>query len=279
MKKKISITISDGIAKRVDTFIDRLFIRNRSQAIESILKNALDKNKIAVILLGGEEEKLRIGDKYVPGIQIKGLPLIERQIKKLRENNFREIFVVARKKILEVIFGIMKEGAHYGVHINYIEEEINSRGSAETLKILRNRIKDTFLIFFGDIVFDEIRINDLWHSHLKNPNMATLNLITYKNPLVKGEVLFEGDKIIEFQEKPRKQINENSYLVFSPIFVCEPELMQYPGISLQEDIFPKLAKKNLLNGYVSSAIETHIHNKKDVEKANAEIKLKSSSAE
>src|SRR3989338_7073153 len=97
MKKKISITISDGIAKRVDTFIDRLFIRNRSQAIESILKNALDKNKIAVILLGGPEEKLKIGNKYVSEVQIKEMFLIERQIKKLRENNFREIFIIARK--------------------------------------------------------------------------------------------------------------------------------------------------------------------------------------
>ena len=267
MKKKISITISDGIAKRVDTFIDRLFIRNRSQAIESILKNALDKNKIAVILLGGDEEKLRIGEKYVPGIQIKGLPLIERQIKKLRENNFREIFVVARKKILEVIFGIMKEGAHYGVHINYIEEEINSRGSAESIKsALKNRVKDTFLIFYGDIIFDDIRIDDLWHTHLKNPNMATLALNTYKYPVSKAEVLFEGDKIIKFQQK--KSINENSYLTFAPIFICEPELLQYPGFSLENDIFPILAKKGLLNGYMSSAVEMHIHNEKDLKNAN-----------
>ena len=269
MKKKISITISDGIAKRVDTFIDRLFIRNRSQAIESILKNALDKNKIAVILLGGDEEKLKIGDKYVSEVEIKGIPLIEKQIKKLRENNFREVFIIARKKILEVIFGIMKEGAIYGVHINYLEEEFNSRGSAESVKsALKNRVKDTFLLFFGDIIFDDIKINDLWHTHLKNLNMATLNLITYKDPLIKGEVLLEGDKVIEFHEKPKKQISENSYLVSSPIYVCEPELLQYPGFSLQENIFPILAKKGLLNGYVSSVAETHIHNKKDLEKVN-----------
>ncbi len=248
--------------------VDNIFVRNRSQAIEVVLKKAFDKDKIAVILLGGPEEKLVIDGEYLPEIVIRGNPLIERQIKKLREHNFREIFIVGRKKILEVIFEIMKEGQHYGVNINYVEEK-ESKGSATSLKLLRNRIKDTFLVLFGDLIFDAIKLDDLWESHLKNPNMATLTLITYKNPLVKGEVFLEGDKIVDFNQKPKKKTNENSYLVFCPIFVCEPELMQYSGPSLEQDIFPALAKKRLLNGYISSSSETHLHSSRDVKKANA----------
>ncbi len=273
MKNKISITLSRGILKRIDSIIDGLIVRNRSQAIEVVLKESFDKNKIAVILLGGPEEKLIIEGKYLPELEIKGTPLIEKAIRKLRENNFREIFVIARKKILESIFGVMKNGHSYGVNIDYIEEK-SAHGTADSLRLLKNKINDTFLVLFGDIIFDSIKINDLWNSHLKNPNIVTLNVSTYKNPLVKGEVFLEGNKIIRFDQKPRQKITENSYLVFSPIFVCEPELLQYKGDSLEEDIFPVLAKKGLLNGYVSPVIETHIHNKKDLKKANLERQTK-----
>ncbi|MEK6913322.1 MAG: sugar phosphate nucleotidyltransferase [Nanoarchaeota archaeon] len=271
MKKKISITLNDHVIRSVDTLIDRLFIRNRSQAIEVVLKKTFDKNKIAVVLLGGSEEGLKIDGQYIPEVKIKDMPFIEKSIKQLREKNFREIFIIARKKVLESVFGIVKEGSNYGVHINYIEEQVTTNGTADSLRLLKHRVKDSFLVLFGDVLFEKIKIEDLWYSHLKNPNMATLTLTTYKNPLLKGEVFMEGDKVVGFNQKPKKK-SENSFLVFSPIFICEPEVLEYSGSSLEEDIFPVLAKKGLLNAYVSSTQETHIHNKKDVQNANSNIK-------
>ncbi len=212
-----------------------------------------------------------INKKYVPELEIQGMPLIERDIKKLRENNFREVFIIARKNILESIFRIMKDGNLYGVKINYVEEK-KSDGNAESLRLIRNRVKSSFLVLFGDIVFDSIKINDLWGTHFRNPNIATLNVITYENPLIKGEIFCEGNKIIEFNQKPKIKKNKNSYLVFSPLFICEPELLQYHGDSLEKDIFPILAKKGLLNAHLSSHIETHIHDKKDLNKINLKKK-------
>jgi NDP-sugar pyrophosphorylase family protein len=57
--------------------------------------------------------------------------------------------------------------------------------------------------------------------------------------------------------------------VFSPIFICEPEIFEYKGFMLEDDIFPKLAKKELLNGYVNPIVEVHIHNEEDLKMANA----------
>ena len=270
MKEKISITLNDSLIKRIDSLIDRLIIRNRSQAIEVLLKKSLDRNKTAVILLGGPEEKLTIEGRYLPELNIGGIPMIERSIRKLRENNFREIFIIARKRILESAFGVVKEGRSYGVNINYVEEK-SALGTADSLRTVKNLIKDTFLVIFGDVFFDFIKIDDLWDSHFKNQNLATLNLITYNNPHIKGVVFLEGNKILEFDQKPKK-IKDNSYLVFSPIFICEPELLQYKGDSLEKEIFPLLTKKGLLNGYVSSKNEIHIHNKNDLEKLNLKFK-------
>lgn len=260
MKEKISITLDKAVIKNVDSLVDRLFIRNRSQAIEVLLKNYLNKNKPAVILLGGPEEKLKIGGEFVPEVNIKGMPLIEHTINNLRKNNFKDIYIIARKKILDRIFSLLRNGEKLGVRIKYIEDK-ESKGTASSLRLIKKEISTSFLVLFGDIIFDKINIDDLWHNHIKNNPVATLTLITHDNPSAKGQVLLQGSKVIKFIQKPSKN---SSYLVFCPIFVCEPEILQYTGNSLEEDLFPALAKKQLLNGYVSSEREIHIHNQHDL---------------
>ena len=50
-KLKISITINEKTLRDIDSIIDSIYIRNRSQAIEHLVKYALGENKTAVILL------------------------------------------------------------------------------------------------------------------------------------------------------------------------------------------------------------------------------------
>ena len=55
MKKRISITVDDRVLKKVDDLINNNDIRNRSHAVEHILRKYFDSKKIrkAVILAGG----------------------------------------------------------------------------------------------------------------------------------------------------------------------------------------------------------------------------------
>ena len=71
----------------------------------------------------------------------------------------------------------------------------------------------------------------------------------------------EGNKVLTFTQKPKKS---DIYLVFSPIFVTEPQIFEYTGTSLESEIFPNLAEKGLLNGHLSSEKEVHVHSKKDL---------------
>ena len=61
-KTKISITINEKTLHDIDSIIDNIYIRNRSQAIEHLARNALGENKTAVILLGGDEERLKVSE-------------------------------------------------------------------------------------------------------------------------------------------------------------------------------------------------------------------------
>ena len=261
-KTKISITINEKTLQDIDSIIDNIYIRNRSQAIEHLAKNALGENKSAVILLGGNEENLKISrDLYRPTARIKNSSVIQLALKKLRENNFKTIFIVARHNLLTRLFDLLKDGANYGVKISYIEEK-SSNGTADSLRALKGKISSNFLVVYGDIIFSRISIDELWNDHIKQNSVTTIMLTTSSKPSEKGTVRVEGNKVLTFEQKPKKS---DIYLVFSPIFITEPQIFEYSGSSLEFDIFPELAEKGLLNGHLSSEKEVHIHSNKDIE--------------
>ena len=261
-KTKISITINEKTLQDIDSIIDNVYIRNRSQAIEHLAKSALGENKAAVVLLGGSEEHLKIskGD-YRCTARAKNSSIIELAIKKLRDNNFKTIFIVARHNLLTRLFEMLKDGTDYGVKINYIEEK-SSNGTADSLRLMKGKVNTNFLAVYGDIIFNKINIEELWNDHIKQNAIATIMLTTSSKPSEKGTVRVEGNKVLTFTQKPKKS---DIYLVFSPIFVTEPQIFEYSGASLEFDVFPELAEKGLLNGHLSSEKEVHIHSKKDVE--------------
>lgn len=263
MKKKISITINGKTLEDIDSIIDNVYIRNRSQAIEHLARSSLGENKVAVILSGGDEKLLRLANgQYRITAKFGKATVVERAVRKLRANGFKNIYVIARHKVLTKIFELLKEGTDYGVKINYVEEK-SSGGTAASLRLVKGKISTNFLVVFGDIVFDKINIEELWNDHLKHNAVATIMLTTSDKPSEKGTVKVEGNRVLEFAQKPRQS---DIYLVFSPIFVTEPELFEYAGGSLEKDVFPELAKKGLLNGHLSSEKEVHVHSVEDIKR-------------
>ncbi|NQV09259.1 NDP-sugar synthase [Candidatus Woesearchaeota archaeon] len=261
MKKKISITIDEKTLGDIDTIIDYIYIRNRSQAIEHLVRNSLGDNKTAVILAGGSSKKLKLTkDEYKLTAKVGKTRPIDLGLKKLHQNGFKEIFLVGEREMLSRVFEVVGDGTSYGVKISYIEEN-NSRGTADSLKLLRGKITKTFLVVYGDIIFKSINIEKLWEDHIKLNSVATLMLTTSPEPSKKGIVKMEGNSVLEFIQKPKRS---DIYVGFSSMFVAEPEIFDYSGTSLEMEIFPKLTKNELLKGHLSSEKEIHINKIEDL---------------
>jgi NDP-sugar pyrophosphorylase family protein len=261
MKKKISITINDKTLKDIDNIIDNVYIRNRSQAIELLVNNALGENRVAVILSGGEEENIKISEtEFRITAKVNENSLIEIMLSKLKGFGFKKVFLIARQKVINSVFSIVQNGTKYGVSLDYIEEK-SSDGTGDTLALIRGRVNNTFLAIYGDILFFDLNLEELWNEHLKRKGIATLLLTTTPDPSKKGVVKIEGSKILEFIQKPK---TSEVYLGFSSIFIAQPELLEYQGSSLETEIFPDLAKKGFLNGYLSTSKVIKLHNKKDI---------------
>lgn len=257
MKEKISITLEKELIDEIDSFVDGLRIRNRSQAIEFLLRKSLSERKTAVILAGGPEERLRVNGVYKPLLEYKGIPVIEYEIKNLRKYRFTEIYIIGRKHVLSEVFKVIGDGSDYGINLNYIEEKVEKpvtkQDTARTLKILKGKIKKPFLCLYCDVIFD-FDLNSLWNFHLKNNSIATLVVKTSSQPHSWGNVEMEGENIVKFIEKPKQT---KSYLIYTGIFVASPELFAQQGNSLEYEIFPRIAKKRLLTGYVMHGFCEH----------------------
>jgi NDP-sugar pyrophosphorylase family protein len=261
MREKISITIDEGMLRGIDSVIDNVYIKNRSQAIEHLVRNALGESRTAIILAGGDEEGLDLGNgTYSPLAMVGGKALIERAIRKLRDSGFRSIHIISRHRIMTRIFEVVKNGADLGVSVSYLEEK-KSSGTFHSLLLAKGKIKGPFLVVYGDILFEKVNIEELWKDHVRNHATSTIMMTTSSTPSEKGTVKVEGTKVLEFTQKSKKS---DIYLVFSPLFVAEPELFDSEGQSLEFDVFPRLAEKGLLHGHLSSEKERHIHSLEDL---------------
>jgi NDP-sugar pyrophosphorylase family protein len=259
MKDKVSITIDRMLLGEVDRLVDHVSIKNRSHAIEYLVRRAVGERRAAVILCGGAPELLRLGRGYRPTVELNKKKLIEYTLEKLSDNQFKRIFIVGRKQVLTAVFEAVKGGADYGVEIDYVEEKA-SKGTAASLRLIRERVTTPFLGVYGDVLITKARIDELWDAHLKTNVLATLILNSSPAPSKKGIVRLEGSRILNFTQKPKQA---EVYIGFSSMFVAEPDLLSFPGDWLELDVFPELAKRGLLGGYVSSEAEIHIHTAKD----------------
>ncbi|MBS3111324.1 NTP transferase domain-containing protein [Candidatus Woesearchaeota archaeon] len=262
MREKISITIDERLLSGIDGMVDNVYIKNRSQAIEHLVRSSLREKRTAVILAGGDEARLDIGNRvYSPLAPVRGRPLIEHAIRALRDSGFKAIYIISRHKVMTRLFETIKNGSDLGVSISYIEEKASS-GTFQSLSLAKGKIHTPFLVAYADILFDKVNIEELWNDHVKNHALATIMLTTSPTPREKGTVKVEGTKVLEFSQKPKKS---DIYLVFSPLFIAEPEIFDYEGKSLESDIFPRLAERGLLHGHLSSEKERHIHSIKDIQ--------------
>lgn len=255
MKERLTITLDTDTLELLDTKIDGKKLKNRSHAIEVFLHRVLGNNrpKKAILLLGGKGTRFRPITYEVPKalLPVQGKTVPEHLIELFKKYNITDlIFSVGYKADkIKAYFG---DGSKYGVKITYVEEN-EPLGSAGAIKLATELLDETFIVTNGDEIKD-IDLEEMFLFHKQNNALVTVALTTVKDPSAYGVAKLEGNKILEFVEKP-KQENAPSNLINSGLSIWEPEALDIipQGFTMYEkDVFPKLAAKEKLFGYIFS---------------------------
>lgn len=108
---------------------------------------------------------------------------------------------------------------------------------------------ETFVLSNGDELKD-FNFELLKNFHAGHEGIATIALVRVSNPHEYGVPILDGDRIMEFLEKPQ---NPPSDFISSGMYFLDPEVLDYADfkkefIMIERDIFPKLAKEGKLFG-------------------------------
>ncbi len=202
------------------------------------------KNMKAIILAGGEGTRLRplTDETPKPLLPIKGKPIIEHAINNFRKHGIKDIILSIGYKAdkIKEYFG---NGSKLGVNISYCIET-SPLGTGGAIKEASKGIKETFIAINGDNLSDAdwTKILDF---HNKNNGKITLGLFPVEDVTKFGIAKLDGDKLIKFIEKPKKE-EAPSNLNNAGLYVFEPEaldILPEGKSSIERDCFEKLAEK------------------------------------
>lgn len=207
----------------------------------------------AVIMAGGKGTRLSsvLKDIPKPMVNFAGKPLLEYQIENLKENGITDITLVIGYlgHVIQEHFG---NGEKYGVNISYFVEE-TPLGTAGALFYLKNKLKEDFILLFGDL-FTDINFKRFYLYHLEKKAGITLYahpnshpydsdvLLTDENSLVTGWIY----KNTERHEYYRNLVNAGVYVVSPKIL---DELKENEKADLEKQLISKLITQRKVYAY------------------------------
>lgn len=202
----------------------------------------------AVIMAGGKGTRLRsITNDEIPKpmAPIAGKPILQWQVECLRENGFTQILLVTGH-LGEKIADFFGDGSAFGVQISYFQEQF-PLGTAGALAYLRERLQPSFLLVFGDVIFD-VDIARMEAFHQQKNAIATLFVHPNSHPH-DSDLVITGDtgRVQGFHSKnsPREGwypncVNAGFYLLDRSI--CD-SIPQGQKCDLERDILEPLVQK------------------------------------
>jgi len=175
----------------------------------------------AVILAGGLGSRLRPFTAVIPKplLPIGEKSVLEVQITRLKKHGFDEIFLATNYKS-EYIEGFFGDGSRLGVKLAISKEEI-PLGTAGPLLLLKDKLKEPFIVMNGDIL-SLINFSKLYEFALKQESLLTITVKKEITPFAFGNIFFDGDKVTGIQEKP-----DIVMYILAGIYVMKPEIFEF----------------------------------------------------
>jgi mannose-1-phosphate guanylyltransferase len=227
----------------------------------------------ALVLAGGFGTRLRPLSCTRPKIllPIVNKPLLQWTFERLAKNNIKE----ARLMVNYQTEAAIKQHRipRCGLHVTYSRDPIRKPlGTGGPIKKAEKFIgfNAPFLVLNGDI-FADVSYTKILKTHEENDAVATIALHQVGDPSRYGVAeLATDNRIKRFIEKPSgvvptSLINAGAYVLSPKIFKYIPERR---AVSLEYEVFPKLAKEGGLYGYVFDGLWMDIGKPEDYLEAN-----------
>lgn len=189
---------------------------------EDFIKNGevtySSKDTPVVIMAGGKGVRLDPFTKILPKPLI---PIGEKPIIELIMDNFRKYgfnkFLISLNYRAEMIKMYFSENPN-NYQIDYVQER-KFLGTVGALRLVKSKLKDTFILSNCDIIIDA-NFDRLLNYHRENKNKATILAVIRHIRIPYGVLKMQNADLDEFIEKP-----EYHFIVNSGIYALEPDII------------------------------------------------------
>lgn len=201
--------------------------------------------KIAVILAAGLGSRIKEFSQHKPKgfIEINGISLIERSINILTNAGISKIYIGTGYK--STFYDQLK--SKYPHVITFKNIDFSITGSFHTLYVLKNLIKEDFLLLESDLLYDKSAISSLLNENVNNIIISS----DFTNSGDEVYVIQEGERLIKLTKSPDKiEIPESEFVGISKISLPLYQKMckNYEGIDSSkieyEELLNNCASKN-----------------------------------
>lgn len=182
----------------------------------------MPKQPKAVVLAGGMGTRLQPYTFFVPKpmLPLGDKPLLEHLVLWLKKNGVSE-FVFSIGYLGKTIESYFENGSSWGVRISYAVSS-SALGISGQLANAKDQVKSTFLLLYGDSIFD-FDIARMLQQHRKNRATLTMGLMHFSHKLPYGVIERKPDgTVTAWKEKP-----EINGLINVGCYVAEPEIFDY----------------------------------------------------
>jgi mannose-1-phosphate guanylyltransferase len=223
----------------------------------------------AVILAGGFGTRLRPLSCTRPKIlfPILNKPLLQWTFERLAKNNIKEAIMAVNYQTEVAIK--QHRIPRCGVHVTFSRDPLRKPlGTGGPIKKVEKSLghNEPFLVLNGDI-FADVNYAEILKLHERKDAMATIALHEVEDPSRYGVAeLAEDSRIRRFIEKPARE-EAPTNLINAGAYVLSPEIFKYipegRTVSLEREVFTKLAEESRLYGYVYRDLWTDIGKPED----------------
>ena len=233
--------------------------------------------KIGIILAGGLATRLKPLSDTTPKALIKlgDKVIVQYTIDLMKKYGVEKIYLSVGHKA-EMIQEYFGNGEKFGVEIDYLVET-EALGTGGPLRLAKEKgiLNETFFMSNGDEVKD-IDLKEMYEFHKENEAVATIAMTSVEDPSTFGVAKMDGDKILEFVEKPKLE-EAPSKFISSGFYCLEPEILDFlldqKTISIEKDIWPEVAKAGRLYGFSFSGYFSDTGTFERLEKVKNDLKI------
>lgn len=222
-------------------------VDDNNEVIDIVFWNDKFKHKLnhynklenpVVIMAGGKGTRLDPYTKIIPKplIPIGETPIVERIISRFAEYGCSQFYMTVnyKKNMIKAYFNEIARD----YEVCYVEED-KPLGTAGSLSMLKEVLKDTFFVSNCDILIDA-NYSDILKYHKKNCNKITLVTSLKHYTIPYGVILInENSGVEKMVEKP-----EYDFLVNTGMYILEPEALE----DIPRDTFYHIT--DLINKYI-----------------------------